>query len=492
MPSLHDRSWPPNLFVRLRRLLTTVLQVHGLPNIELVLRPFAILTGCHSVSIELPSSLSGSVRIASFVSELEDSMKSKDGTLFLDDDLERKVESARDAMEEYVNYTLHGTKHHDVSKMTEDEVRELADWDDSDDNAPKGKKHGLSPYSKAHPNDTEWKKTRLEEWQPRIGNSWNRDFEILEESEAYAVDLEERQLQQAINASLGIPDSGARAGPWETDSEDGDQTEDEDARPSRRFTRPLLPEQGRRTTSRLISPITFGDERLSSTSTSIAPSMTPATGANATRVRSRRVVIDDDDLSDALASTARNANLHNQGQPAGSGLYSALASVVYDATASDTPARLPGSLERLRARQAPSGPRTIADMEMEPRASVSSSTFPRYGTSGITFTPYGTGYRSTPAITSEESDLIDLTEDSEEEQHAAVSEPHPVRAPAPRSIQAARTVLPRSTFSDPMRRLAAGHGADAEQGDVSVEEEEASNGTGTRLPSVPFTFTFKR
>ena len=195
--------------------------VHRLPNIELVLRPFAILTGCHSVSINLPGNLSNNVRLATFVSELQRSMTSKLGTLFSDDDLEMKIESARSAMEEYVNYTLHGTKYHDVEKMTEDEIRDPAqynpaDFDHDDDYVLPSRKHDLSPLSKEHPSDSRLRKRKLAGWQ-KLEDGFEEsgwDFtayeqgkprarkDVVKESAAMAKDLEGRQLQEAINASL--------------------------------------------------------------------------------------------------------------------------------------------------------------------------------------------------------------------------------------------------------------------------------------------------
>jgi hypothetical protein len=46
-----------------------------------------------------------------------------------DDDLEMKIESARWRMEDYVNFTLHGTKHHKVDSLRDGDIQEpVPDW----------------------------------------------------------------------------------------------------------------------------------------------------------------------------------------------------------------------------------------------------------------------------------------------------------------------------------------------------------------------------
>ena len=118
--------------------------IHGLSNVELVLRPFANLSKCHSVSIILPSSVRNHGRTVAFVSELSHAMKSDDGARFSDDYLEMKIEAARDAMEEYVNFTLHGKgHHHEIAKLTAEEMQE-----DVPDEEMSAHKHELSPHSK--------------------------------------------------------------------------------------------------------------------------------------------------------------------------------------------------------------------------------------------------------------------------------------------------------------------------------------------------------
>lgn len=137
--------------------------VHNLPNVQLVLRAFTTLTDAHNVSINLPVEVSSDIQTASFVSRLEASMRSKDGTEFTDDNLDFKIETARSALEEYILRTLYSGQGTHVPRMGERDLAEDChnNDDDSDDNNDDGDeggggdpsrkgatKHGLSPTSK--------------------------------------------------------------------------------------------------------------------------------------------------------------------------------------------------------------------------------------------------------------------------------------------------------------------------------------------------------
>jgi hypothetical protein len=106
--------------------------IHGVPDIEIVLRPFANLTGCHSVAIELPNRVANDERIAVFLKDLEASMSSRYGLGFADDDLDRNIEAGRSAMEEYTFSLKHGVKHREVMYLTEDEAQDRLHIDDGD------------------------------------------------------------------------------------------------------------------------------------------------------------------------------------------------------------------------------------------------------------------------------------------------------------------------------------------------------------------------
>lgn len=100
--------------------------IHNVPNIELVLRPFAQLSRVHNVEIKLPAKVQSNERVRDFVEELKTCMTSKSAPVLRDHDgLEWKIESAREAMEDYVNYMLHGRGHNNkVEKLTEAEMQE--------------------------------------------------------------------------------------------------------------------------------------------------------------------------------------------------------------------------------------------------------------------------------------------------------------------------------------------------------------------------------
>lgn len=101
-----------------------VTSVHNVPNIELVLYPFANLSGCHNVEIELPPNLAQHGRTKEFTKKLCASMVSKQPTIFMDDDLEMNIEKAQSAMEDYVAFLLTGKKPPVMDRMTEVEMTE--------------------------------------------------------------------------------------------------------------------------------------------------------------------------------------------------------------------------------------------------------------------------------------------------------------------------------------------------------------------------------
>lgn len=142
--------------------------IHNVSDTELALRPFAILTRCHSASIELPSYLADDKHLTAFVNNLEQSMTSKTGTLMPDDHLEHNIERLREEMEYHIRFVLHGKDTSEfVPKLTDKEVAEEADSEDEyvdsgsdlDDwvvgpsgelsakTRSKKKKHGRSPAS---------------------------------------------------------------------------------------------------------------------------------------------------------------------------------------------------------------------------------------------------------------------------------------------------------------------------------------------------------
>lgn len=119
---------------------------------------------------------------------------SRDGALFMEDDLERKIETSRAAMEDYVFSTLHGTGHREVSKLSAEDMED-DDMTDEEDEAPPGKEN-------ESPTEGNWKgtATRRFTWKirlPRQGNRKDEDEEGDEED-----DEEDRGLQAAIAASL--------------------------------------------------------------------------------------------------------------------------------------------------------------------------------------------------------------------------------------------------------------------------------------------------
>ncbi|CZT16188.1 uncharacterized protein RCC_02030 [Ramularia collo-cygni] len=111
--------------------------IHGITDVELALRPFAMLTTVHDVRIYLPTKVKKHAKTVSFTSALEHSMKSNTafGTLGPNDELERQAEAMRDEIESYIVRNRYGMgydhKEAKVSRLTDQECNEVdADFDD--------------------------------------------------------------------------------------------------------------------------------------------------------------------------------------------------------------------------------------------------------------------------------------------------------------------------------------------------------------------------
>jgi len=119
--------------------------IHGLSNIELVLRPFATLSGCHAVEVYLPNQLTYHVKTVRFIQDLVDHMISTDPLAmgFVDDQFDQQIEAARAALEEHIMHTLYGVKDRiEVEGVTAEELNYGYACAEPDDG---GKKHGSTP-----------------------------------------------------------------------------------------------------------------------------------------------------------------------------------------------------------------------------------------------------------------------------------------------------------------------------------------------------------
>lgn len=113
--------------------------IHGISDVELVLRPFALLTHCHNVHVQLPEHVDRHVRSDKFVQSLVHCMTAKTlQNTFNSDALEMKIESARFALEDHIRRKLYGNgpRIH-VPKVTGEELEEerhsQEEFEDEDD-----------------------------------------------------------------------------------------------------------------------------------------------------------------------------------------------------------------------------------------------------------------------------------------------------------------------------------------------------------------------
>lgn len=116
--------------------------IHGISDVELVLRPFALLTRVHQVDVLLPDQVDRHVRSVKFAESLVRCMTATtlQGT-FNSDALEMKIESARFALEDHIRRKLFGSGHYvQIPKVTDEELDQdlpnqgPGDDDDDDEN----------------------------------------------------------------------------------------------------------------------------------------------------------------------------------------------------------------------------------------------------------------------------------------------------------------------------------------------------------------------
>ena len=100
--------------------------IHGISDVELVLRPFALLTHVHNVHIQLPEHVDRHVRSDRFVQSLVKCMTATTlQNTFNSDALEMKIESARFALEDHIRRKLYGSGSYiQVPKITGEELEE--------------------------------------------------------------------------------------------------------------------------------------------------------------------------------------------------------------------------------------------------------------------------------------------------------------------------------------------------------------------------------
>lgn len=119
--------------------------IHGISDLELALRPFANLSAVHNVDILLPYKLQMDPASVSFASALKRSMEAQTpDPNFTSDELERKIESARYGLQDYINKMLFGGTWAPVPKLTEAEI-DADKADGSDDVDQDGTTTDLKP-----------------------------------------------------------------------------------------------------------------------------------------------------------------------------------------------------------------------------------------------------------------------------------------------------------------------------------------------------------
>ncbi|PPJ51287.1 hypothetical protein CBER1_08924 [Cercospora berteroae] len=109
--------------------------IHRIPDIELVLHPFTMLTRVHNVNIELPPMVRQHAPTVNFVSGLVAGMRSKSSlpTLLLSREQEISIQCMRSEVELYLYRQKHGKSQQDVEDMGEEEMEDETPEDDDED-----------------------------------------------------------------------------------------------------------------------------------------------------------------------------------------------------------------------------------------------------------------------------------------------------------------------------------------------------------------------
>ena len=214
--------------------------IHNVSDIEIALRPFAMLTRCHNASVELPPYLADDEHLASFAANLEQSMMSKTGTLMPNDTLEYKVEQLRYEMEAHVRALFYGNGNRtEVAKLTD---KEMADEDAGDGESDVDEGVALDnaavsarTRSKKHPRDADGagkslsalkRKRGLTEGggqEGKGGSGWKSfldDAMLLDMSDDVHFDLAIQLSEGKTRKQLGLKDAG------EDDDDDDDDDDD--------------------------------------------------------------------------------------------------------------------------------------------------------------------------------------------------------------------------------------------------------------------------
>lgn len=102
--------------------------VHGISDVELALRPFAGLIGVSNVEISLPHQLLRHGATKAFTDLLRAHMMNPERVCLMDnDEVGFQIETARIALEDYINKTCFGGRWIDVPKLTDEELADIED-----------------------------------------------------------------------------------------------------------------------------------------------------------------------------------------------------------------------------------------------------------------------------------------------------------------------------------------------------------------------------
>lgn len=196
--------------------------VHNVSDIELALRPFGMLTACHSASVKLPPYLDSDPALTEFVANLVNSMQSKTGTLRANDVLERHVETLRPELEEHVRalYYGNGIRQY-VAKLTDKDmfdeggevdtdIRSDNEYDGGRDEAVAYGTHSMSMRSRnKHAGDTSLRTepAKRRKMASHTETAKGSRSSLLDDPVLEMMD-EDDQLQQVLQLSLGLPVEG--------------------------------------------------------------------------------------------------------------------------------------------------------------------------------------------------------------------------------------------------------------------------------------------
>ncbi|KAI5201305.1 hypothetical protein E4T39_05305 [Aureobasidium subglaciale] len=103
-------SWRPHPWQNIGNLFPRCTSIHGVPNVEVILRALIELREVQTAAWELPPGLYRDKGLKDFVDRIHGIVTAKLGLVAMDDELTSKIEGARDMLDDWIHSVMFATK----------------------------------------------------------------------------------------------------------------------------------------------------------------------------------------------------------------------------------------------------------------------------------------------------------------------------------------------------------------------------------------------